>query len=325
VKCLALLLCLLGTLPCVAHEARPLAVTVTEISKRIYRVEVRVPGTVEPANRPRVVWPADCRATAAERIQCAESIEGRDIAIAWPAYNPAITALLRFVPVAGSVRAAVLSPGAATWRIPREPSRRAVMGNYFELGVAHILGGIDHLLFVAGLMLIARSVPRILLATTGFTLAHSLTLSLAALGWIRFPVPPTEAVIALSILFLAREALSETRSSVVHRFPLLVSAMFGLLHGLGFAAALGEVGLPEKEIVTALLFFNVGVEVGQIAFILAVASMVAVIERVYLPLRSKDAWTLWMLNRVAAYAMGVPAAFWLLQRLLLQFATVGAK
>ena len=131
--------------------------------------------------------------------------------------------------------------------MPAEPSTGDVVRGYFVLGVQHILGGWDHLLFVTGLLLIARGWRALLLAVSGFTLAHSLTLSLAALGFVHVPIPPTEAAIALSILFLAREALQPPGRSLAQRFPLFVSALFGLLHGLGFAAALGEVGLPPAR------------------------------------------------------------------------------
>ena len=157
-----------------------------------------------------------------------------------------------------------------SWTIPERTTASGVIGSYIKLGVEHILGGPDHLLFVAGLLLIAGTFRRIVIAVSGFTLAHSMTLSLAALGFIHVPIPPTEAAIALSILFLAREALVNDGKSIAYRFPVVVSVTFGLLHGLGFAAALGEVGLPDREIPLALLFFNVGVEIGQLSFILAV-------------------------------------------------------
>jgi hydrogenase/urease accessory protein HupE len=189
------------------------------------------------------------------------------------------------------------------------------MRSYFTLGVRHILGGWDHLLFVAGLMLIATSWRTLLWAISGFTLAHSLTLSLAALGWVRIPISPTEAVIALSILFLAREALRPPSQSLAQRWPLLVSALFGLLHGLGFAAALGEVGLPRGDIAWALLFFNLGVEAGQILFILTLLAIIWVVRCVAhgfaVDVRR------WRANArtVMAYLIGIPAAFWMVQRL----------
>jgi hydrogenase/urease accessory protein HupE len=226
-----------------------------------------------------------------------------------------VTTLARYVPQQGATRTAVLLPGAEVWTIPADPTTLGVMRSYFVLGVEHILGGADHLLFVAGLLLIARCARRLVLAITGFTLAHSVTLSLAALGLVHVPIPPTEAAIALSILFLAREALLPNDHSLAHRWPMLVSATFGLLHGLGFAAALGEVGLPDREIAWALAFFNVGVEAGQLAFILVVVAAVALMARVVTLLHADPRrWRAYG-KSAAAYLIGIPAAFWLLQRL----------
>jgi hydrogenase/urease accessory protein HupE len=199
--------------------------------------------------------------------------------------------------------------------VPAEPTALAVARGYFVLGVRHILGGADHLLFVAGLLLLARGLRRIVLAVSGFTLAHSLTLSLAALGVVRVPVPPTEAAVALSVLWLAREALRPEDASLVRRFPLLASVAFGLLHGLGFAAALGEAGLPDREVAWALLSFNLGVEAGQLAFILAAVGAVALAMRAARARLQQPGRWLGAGQAVAAYLIGIPAAFWLLQRM----------
>src|SRR5262249_35013809 len=145
---------------------------------------------------------------------------------------------------------------------------------YLKLGVEHIWQGIDHLLFVTGVLVLARTRRRVVLAITGFTLAHSLTLCASVLGLVRLPVPPVEAAIALSILFLAREIARPDPYGIAHRFPIAVSSIFGLLHGFGFAAALREVGLPPRELALGLLSFNLGVEIGQLAFI---AVMVAIL------------------------------------------------
>ena len=138
---------------------------------------------------------------------------------------------------------------------------------YLVFGVEHILSGMDHLLFIACLIFIAGTWRRILVTITGFTIAHSLTLTLSALELIRLPVPPIEATIALSIVFLAREIALDRRDTLTWRYPIAVSAGFGLLHGLGFASALKDIGLPQTEIPAALLAFNVGVEIGQIMFV----------------------------------------------------------
>lgn len=298
-----------------AHEARPVAINIAERGADLYAFDLRVPASITPDNRPSIEWPADCRVIGAGLLRCKSAIAGRPVGLTWPLYNPSVTTLARYVPAQGATRAAVVPPESGTWIIPAEPTALAVMRSYFVLGVEHILGGPDHLLFVAGLLLIARGARRVVLAVSGFTLAHSLTLSLAALGVVQVPVPPTEAAIALSILFLARETLRPERNSLVHRWPLVVSGLFGLLHGLGFAAALGEVGLPDREIVWALAFFNLGVEAGQLAFILVVVGAVALLVRVARRLRGDPLRWREVGRTTAAYLIGIPAAFWLLQRL----------
>jgi hydrogenase/urease accessory protein HupE len=310
---MAILLC--AALPAMAHEARPLVITIAEMQPGSYRSELRVPQSVAPDNRPTLLWPDDCD-TAQALVLCERAATGRLLTISWPQFNPAITTLLRFTPYGGSTRTLVLGPQMRDWRLPDVVSRWTVARQYLGLGVHHILLGIDHLLFVLGVLLIARTPRRILLAVTGFTVAHSITLSAAALGVLRVPVPPTEAAIALSIMFLAREALRGKRDSLAWRHPALVSLVFGLLHGLGFASALGEVGLPDREVAVALLFFNLGVEAGQIAFILVVVTLVSMGLRWISHLESGGAEVRTRLSQVVAWCIGVPASFWLLERVI---------
>lgn len=205
--------------------------------------------------------------------------------------------------------------------LPEVATRGDVAQDYFLLGVEHIIGGLDHLLFVLGLLVIARTPKRILLAVTGFTLAHSLTLSLSSLGFLAIPIAPVEAVIALSILCLAHEIASPRVDSLAWRYPLLVSFGFGLLHGLGFASALGEIGLARGEVVVSLLFFNLGVEAGQVLFILAVGAVVTLLQRVAarsgFEMAAGSAVTTATQRRMellAAYVIGVPSAYWLIER-----------
>jgi hydrogenase/urease accessory protein HupE len=209
-----------------------------------------------------------------------------------------------------------LAPDLDHWTVPSEPGRLEIAVDYAWLGFAHIWDGPDHLLFVAGLLLLAAFPRRIVWAVTGFTAAHSITLSLAALGVFRVPIAPTEALIALSIVFLAAEIARSDPDSFSHRFPVVLSFAFGLLHGFGFASALGEIGLPRSELTTGLLFFNVGVELGQLAFIAAAVTVIAAVRTVV----SRSAWLKEMRldayrpGIVGAYCLGVPAAFWFIDR-----------
>ena len=184
-----------------------------------------------------------------------------------------------------------------------------VARSYFVLGVEHILGGVDHLLFVLALLLIVRGGKRIFITVTAFTLAHSITLVAATLGWVRIPGPPVEAMIALSIVFVAAEAAQGLRGKpgLTARAPWVVAFSFGLLHGFGFAGALAEVGLPQTAIPVALLMFNVGVEVGQLLFIAAMLAARSLLVR--MPLQV-PAW----MRALPAYAIGTMAMFWVLER-----------
>ena len=188
--------------------------------------------------------------------------------------------LVRIERLDGTTIVARLLAANPSFVVGESLSRLEVARTYTVFGIEHILGGIDHLLFIACLVLIAGTGRRILITITGFTLAHSITLTLAALELVRLPIPPIEAVIALSIVFLAREIALQRRDTLPWRYPIAVSASFGLLHGFGFASALSEIGLPQTEIPAALLAFNVGVEIGQILFVGVIIATVWVITSI---------------------------------------------
>jgi hydrogenase/urease accessory protein HupE len=315
--------------PAVAHDARPLSVNVTERSPGLYVARVRVPPTVPANDRPKVRWPASCSIASddaarppavmreTEVLKCPQGLEGRRIGISYPIYNPALATLIRVREADGKTITRVLAPDEVEWTVPKTPGWRAVFTGYIRLGVRHIWTGLDHLLFVAGLLVLAGTLRRTLLAITGFTLAHSVTLSLSALDLVRLPVAPVEAAIALSILFLAREIAQPHPEGLAARYPIMVSSSFGLLHGFGFAAALREVGLPTKELAVGLLSFNLGVEIGQIVFIAGVLAAFALARKLiaagglrltqFVPSRG---WSV-----LGGYALGIPAAFWFIQRL----------
>jgi len=220
--------------------------------------------------------------------------------------------LVRVQMLNGTVSSALARPNQPWVEIAAEPGILAVAGAYISHGIEHILFGFDHLLFVLALILIVRNRRRLLWTITAFTLAHSITLSLATLGVVHVPGPPVEAMIALSILLLACEVirLERGQASMTAQWPWIVAFTFGLLHGLGFANALTEVGLPRGDIPLALSAFNVGVEVGHLMFISAVLTLLAVSERFNLPPivggRTICATT---------YGIGALAGFWFIERL----------
>ena len=219
--------------------------------------------------------------------------------------------LVRIEQADGSIFTQLVKASRPSVEVAEPPSAWAVAWQYLELGVAHILLGFDHLLFVLALLLIVRGWRRLLATVTAFTVAHSITLAAATLGFVRVAGPPVEATIALSIVFLASELIKVSRGqpSLTARAPWLVAFAFGLLHGFGFAGALANVGLPRAEIPLALLTFNVGVELGQIIFVFAALAAVWLLGRI-----RKD-WPTWA-AQAPAYGIGTLAAFWLVERLV---------
>jgi len=213
----------------------------------------------------------------------------------------------------GSHYSLVLRPRDNTITIPDTTTGWHLVYAYTQLGVEHILAGWDHLAFVTALMLIVAGWRMLLKTITAFTLAHSITLGLATFGYVSLPPPPVEALIALSILLVAGEAvhLRYGKQTLASRWPWVVAFAFGLLHGFGFAGALKEIGLPQVDVPVALLFFNVGVELGQLLFISALLGLLSLVRRwVTLPKYA---------SVLAAYGIGTLATFWLLQRIDVMF------
>lgn len=222
--------------------------------------------------------------------------------------------LVRYEFTHGASEAHRLTPGNPSFTVPAQPRPLQVVQTYISLGVEHILLGIDHLMFVLALLLLVKGLRRIIATITAFTLAHSLTLAAATLGLVHLPGPPIEATIALSIVFVAAEILRSRQGSpgLTERYPWGVALTFGLLHGFGFAGALAEIGLPQKSIPMALLFFNVGVEIGQLLFIGAAVATMALFRRVAYRIHvPQPAWA----RAVPPYVIGSLAAYWVIQRI----------
>ena len=235
--------------------------------------------------------------------------------IEFPGLQLTITDVLVRYEFADGGKGTVIVRSSQPWfELTAAQSRWNVAGEYLLLGIEHIWGGMDHLLFVLALLLLVKGLRRVVATITAFTIAHSLTLAAATLGFVHAPQAPIEAVIALSIVFVACEIVRSRQGSpgLTERRPWLVAFVFGLLHGLGFAGALSEVGLPQTAIPVALLFFNLGVEAGQILFIAAILCALSAIrwlgQRMAIP---KPAWA-W---RVAPYSIGIVASFWMIQRI----------
>jgi hydrogenase/urease accessory protein HupE len=218
----------------------------------------------------------------------------------------------------GTAQVVKLTPSSPSFMVEAAPSSLHVAGTYLRLGVEHILLGVDHLLFVLALLLIVKGWRRLIGTITAFTVAHSITLAAATLGFVHVPQQPVEAAIALSIVFVAVEIVHglQGRPGLTERWPWVVAFIFGLLHGLGFAGALREVGLPEKSIPLALFFFNIGVELGQLLFVAVVVCLLFALST--FSHRQKvsvlDALAPAQAEKAAAYLIGSVAFYWVLER-----------
>ncbi|MBE1284628.1 MAG: HupE/UreJ family protein [Rhodobacteraceae bacterium] len=226
--------------------------------------------------------------------------------------------LVRFEPRDQSVQTHRLTSDDTSFQVSEVPNGWDVIRSYLPLGIDHILEGIDHLLFVFALLLLIPDRWKLIGTITAFTVAHSITMAAATFGWVNLPGPPVEAVIALSILFLASELLQrkDGQLRLSERYPWTVSFSFGLLHGFGFAGALEEIGLPQTEVPLALLSFNLGVEIGQLIFVAVVLVSGFLVSRIVpaltIGLRRPGS----PLAVISAYVVGGIAAFWFIERVL---------
>jgi len=231
--------------------------------------------------------------------------------IAIEGLGPIQTDVLVQIELADDTRhSTILRAGNDTYVIPEQATSADIAVSYWGMGTIHILEGMDHLLFLLVLLLIINGLWPLIKTVTAFTIAHSLTLALATLGLVNIPPAPTEAVIALSIMLLAVEAVrkSQGQLTLAERYPWLIAFTFGLVHGLGFAGALSEIGVPQNDVPLALLMFNLGVETGQVMFVVGVSLLLVGIRKLHN--HSAD-----LFLRATPYAIGGLAAFWTIQRI----------
>ena len=275
---------------------------------RVLAITPQLPESLELLGSPSVQDIPGARIEHATYKNTSESLTGQTIVIeGLAALQTDVLLLVQLQD--GTQHSAILRPSSPAFTIPLQASKLKVAADYWLMGTIHILEGVDHLLFVLALLLIVVGFGQLLKAVTAFTVAHSITLALATLGMVHVPAAPTEAIIALSILFLATEIVHKHNGqiSLTERYPWVIAFVFGLFHGLGFAGALSEIGVPQHEVPLALFMFNVGVETGQLLFIAVVLGVIALLKR--LPVSApQGAW------RVLPYSIGSIAAFWTIQR-----------
>ena len=303
-----------------AHEIRPTLLDIREVGHGSYRVAWKRPvsyGVAVPVT-PR--FPAQCgrRALPTTRggdfwvdhfqLSCLRPLAG-EVIVFEGLSGTMFDGLVRIDFLSGRYASGVVRPTQPTFVVPAARSTREIVRQYASLGIEHILRGYDHLLFLLALSLCLGDFRRIPFAATAFTLGHSLTLSAAVLGFVWLPSRLIEAVIALSIVALAAELVQRGRPlKPATQFPLpLLAGGFGLLHGMGFASALSEIGLPSEEVPLALFAFNLGVEVGQLAFIAALVAVGLLAMRLNAPILERA-------RLATAYGIGSVSAFWTIQR-----------
>ena len=314
---------------CSGHALEPGYLEIIPIENEQWQVTWRKPQVSGKAMEIDAVLPKNCapRRAPSSRFDgrayvsgwiasCTENIWDNEIFIEG-LNSTATDVLVRFIAGPGETASSLrLTPSYPSALLPAVQTTWTILSTYITLGFDHILGGIDHLLFVFALFLLVPNRRSLIWAITAFTISHSITLALAAVGWLSVPTPPVEAIIALSIAFLAVEIVTKNndQKTMMQRYPWLVAFAFGLLHGLGFASALKEIGLPNSEIPIALLAFNLGIEAGQLMFVTCLIVITFIIKKMRSVKVFPEAIIGQTGNSLAGYMIGSIAAYWTIER-----------
>lgn len=339
IRTFALVMLLATTATVAAHEGRPVYIELTEQAGSsvegavLLQLQWKVPPVLSAPEYPTIELHGNGCDLVAPRAQlalegllayrCPQGLDGVSVDVSYPQANPALSTLLRYQRLSGLNTSSFTGPEMLRIALPPERHLSSVASEYLVEGVAHILAGYDHLLFVFCLMAIAGTVRRILWSVTGFTVAHSITLGMASANLLHLRIDLVEILIALSIVFLAAEATSGLRggraNTLTWRYPVGTSVGFGLLHGFGFASALSELGLPQGMQLFGLGFFNLGVELGQLLFVAAVLLAWWLITRVKLlkpHVQSVAALEGFRPTALVLSAAGLLASYWFFERLI---------
>jgi len=308
--------------PAVPHEGRPVYVEVTQQSSTNYELRWKIPPVIANGAEPLIrLSGMGCGISAGKPIPslagthlyaCAKDAKALQVDLLYQGTNPVLSTLVLYRTLDGNEQSIMAGPDETSVPLPVAETFWQVAKRYMLTGTGHILEGYDHLLFVLCLMLLSGSLKRILITVTGFTLGHSLTLGISALaGW---SLPPTfvEPLIAFSILILAAEVAAKRKDTLAYRYPAMIATGFGLLHGFGFGGALAEVGLPYGLKIQALAFFNIGVEIGQLLFVIVAYAGYQIAGKTTKAFRTHFA--VHDLKPLAIYPTGIMAAYWTIVR-----------
>ncbi len=309
----------------IAHELQPSLLDIHQVSNKQYRIDWRAPTYYNKPHPASLRLPEHWQTIGKPIVRNLPDSKLHSLVIKVPQgditgstihfdeLESTITdVFVRIHWLNGNTSSAIARPNHPWVIIETQKTTWQIATDYLLLGIDHILSGFDHLTFVLALLLIVLGWRRLLLTITSFTVAHSITLAAVTLDLLWVPGAPVEAVIALSILFLAAELVKVNRGAVslTAKYPWIVAFTFGLLHGFGFAGALSDIGLPKNETSLSLLSFNIGVEIGQLLFVAVTIFIIALLKRV------KILWPQWVCQ-LPAYTIGSIAAFWLIQRVSL--------
>ena len=315
---------------CESHEGRPVFIDVFEHEPGNYFVKWKIPPVLPKGQQPSIdLEGSECinlfhekkavqpnaRLSGRIHYRCSQDIKDLSVVLSYPEINPALTSLVIFKTFDGKIKQIFSGPEELSIPLLNEVSSWKMVSQYLLAGIKHILEGYDHLAFVACLVMISGAGRGLIYTVTGFTMAHSVTLSLATLDLVRLPSLVVETLIAISILLLAME-LHRNRFyhhiSFTWRYPILTAGLFGLLHGFGFASVLADLGLPDDLRLPALLFFNLGVEIGQLLFV----GFLLIFTFFLLKGSRWISINLIFLEKATIYFLGGLSAYWTIDRLL---------
>jgi len=316
--------CLFGYTPSMAHEGRPIYVEINQEEDSIFMLRWKIPPVLTQNEIPIIeivgnecagAQPSKAPSLVGSQLyNCAQGTRPTRVNLTYAGANPVLSTLVLFQQANGENYSFLAPPSDRSIELPAAPDFRSVVQTYGVGGFTHILDGFDHLLFVFCLMLLVGNVRKILWAVTGFTIGHSITLGLTALSGVSLSPNFVEPLIAFSIVLLAAEKRVGRKDALAIKYPVLIASCFGLLHGFGFGGALAEIGLPYEFKLQALAFFNLGVEAGQILFIVAVLAAVKV-GRIIVT-RVVDAPSYDLPLKLAVNSAGLIAGYWTVERVV---------
>ncbi|WP_157953920.1 HupE/UreJ family protein [Microbulbifer sp. A4B17] len=322
-----------------AHDGRPIYIELKEVTESRYILRWKIPPIMQPGTEPEIhlkgefcqIQPEITRPAGpnVKSYLCRNPHPNNftrlynplTIKITYPIANPALSSLIHFEKADGDTINLFNGPKVLEINLPSRLTIWDYVKQYIEAGFSHILEGYDHLLFVLCLVFIARNFRGILIAISGFTVGHSLTLGLASLDLFTIRVDVVEVLIPLSIMLLAAEIVyahnGQSRTSLTRRYPAIVATGFGLLHGFGFASALAELGLPHNHKITALFSFNIGVELGQILFVLVLIFLSSIVQRIFSKWKITTLYNqLLTQSKYTIYLVGIASGYWTIDRAL---------